>query len=117
MEQEEKSLTWVVATLMATIAVLGWGFLAGSYEGANPSRDHWNDFDRPSSGRGRGGLALFAANAVEQLPNLPAVLSWHFSNRIWLPIVILILEGVALGGGIALHRAGDQLGKPKRRRK
>jgi hypothetical protein len=35
MAESEKSVTWVIAAVMLTIAVFGWGFLAGSYTGAH----------------------------------------------------------------------------------
>jgi hypothetical protein len=67
----------------------GWGFLAGSYAGvqtasvSDMSEDELGDVP-PRSAREarRGAMSAFFGNAIEQLPNMPAVISWHFSNRI-----------------------------------
>ena len=123
MADEEKSLKWIVVVVIIGIVVFGWGFLAGSYVGTNSpklsemSADETDDVDARSlrSAR-RGAVAAFVGNALEQLPNLPAVISWHLSNRIWLPIMIVVLEGAALIGGFAMKKVESAVEKPKRRR-
>ena len=64
----------------------------------------------------RQGEVEFLVNALEQLPNMPAVIGWHFSNRIWLPILILILEVGALFGGLKMKSLEKELSRPRHRR-
>lgn len=45
---------------------------------------------------------------------MPAVISWHLSNRIWLPILIVLLEVGAAGGGVFMKRLEQNLSKPYR---
>jgi hypothetical protein len=124
MAEEEKSLTWIVVAAAVFIAVVGWGILAGSYAGAHAtsisdmSADELQELDTRSPTRARrGAVSAFVGNAIEQLPNLPAVISWHFSNRIWLLILIgLAMVGV-VGGGFALKRVEENLSQPKHKRK
>lgn len=124
MADGEKSLTWIVVMVMIGIALFGWGFLAGSYAGAHGpklsemSAEDITDIDSRSPGRAkRGAVVAFVGNALEQLPNLPAVISWHMSNRIWLPIIILVLEVGALFGAYAMKKVENALEKPKQRRR
>ena len=120
MAESEKSVTWVIAAVMIAIAVFGWGFLAGSYAGAHAqkmselSEDELQDIDArgPAAAR-RAAKGRFIGNAIEQLPNLPAVISWHFSNRIWLPLLIFILEVLAFVGGIKMRSLEKELSKPR----
>ena len=124
MADDEKSLTWIVVMVMIGIAVFGWGFLAGSYAGAHsPKLSEMSaveleniDARSPRSAR-RGAVAAFVGNAIEQLPNLPAVISWHLTNRVWLPIMIVVLEAAALIGAYAMKKVESALEKPKQRRR
>ena len=124
MADQEKSLTWIVVVVMAGIAIFGWGFLAGSYEGAHTAKvSEMSEVDRmelegrpPRSVRAVAVVAFFA-NAVRQLPKLPEVISWHMSHRIWLPILIVVLEVCALIGGIGLKKLEKSLKKPGYRRR
>jgi len=125
MAETEKSVTLVIVTLMLTIAVIGWGFLAGSYSGATASSlselseeeiaefNHSRSNVRRTANRGE---IEFVFVAIEQLPNIPAVIGWHFSNRIWVPILILVLEAGALFGGLKMKSLEKQLSTPHRRR-
>ena len=121
MDESEKSITWVVVALMIAVAVLGWGFLAGSYVAAHaPSLTENSPDEIPQSNRPRPRnlkrqvQVQFIWNALEQLPNLPSVIAWHFSNRIWLPIVILVLEGLVVAGSFKMKSLEKQLAKPYR---
>lgn len=123
MADGEKSLTWIVVMLMACIALFGWGFLAGSYDGAHSPnmsemdpKDHKDVDVRMMRRPDRVGIAKFIGNAIAQLPNMPTVISWHMSNRIWLPITIIALEVGALLGAILLKRVEKALEAPRRRR-
>ena len=124
MADDQKSLTWIVVMVMIGIAVFGWGFLAGSYAGAHSpklsemSADELEDVDtRSQRSARRGAVAAFVGNALEQLPNLPAVISWHMTNRIWLPIAIVVLEVGAMVGAYALKKVESALEEPKQRRR
>jgi len=121
MADSEKSITWVVAALMIAVAVLGWGFLAGSYVGAHTpklseaSPDQLSGSDAPRPLRLKRQVKVqFIGNALAQLPNLPSVIAWHFSNRIWLPITILVLEGLVLAGSFKMKSLEKELTKPYR---
>lgn len=125
MAESEKSVNWVIATVMIAIAVIGWGFLASSYSGthASPlselSEDEVAEFNHARSHvrrTARQGEMEFLFVALEQLPNMPAVISWHFSNRIWLPILILVLEAGALFGGLKMKSLEKELSTPRHRR-
>ncbi len=124
MAESEKSVTWVIAAVMLTIAVFGWGFLAGSYTGAHaPKMSEMSEEEREdleSRGLGsarRASKGRFIANAFEQLPNLPSVVAWHFLNRIWLPIILIVLEVLALLGGIKMKSLEKELSQPSRRKR
>lgn len=118
----EKSVGWVTASAMFVIALFGWGFLAGSYTGATSRRISQMSVEELSNIERRGlvqarrdGKLYFVANAIKQLPNFATVMSWHFSNRVWLPITILGLEILAAGGGYAMKRVERELSKPLHR--
>lgn len=132
----EKSLRWMVISLFLLVAGVGWGFLAGSYADAHAvvaDDSEAAQIEVIHLRRGTGALAavvmlfasviVFVVNAVTQLPNLPWVIGWHFTNRIWLPILILLLEAAVIAGGLGLQRLEANLALPpgqaqkKRRRK
>lgn len=124
MAEGEKSLTWIIVMIMICIALFGWGFLAGSYDGAHapnlsdggPPGDHEGIDARTVRNPAAAGIGKFIGNAIGQLPNMPTVISWHMSNRIWLPITIIALEGCTLLGAIVLKRVEKSLETPRRRR-
>lgn len=120
-EEENKSVVWVIATVMVLIAGFGWGFMAGSYVGANStplselSEAEREDINTRTPRRAiRGGMGYFIGNAIGQLPNMPAVISWHLSNRIWLPALIVLLEVGAAIGGWKMKQLEQELSKPYR---
>lgn len=133
-ETKERSLRWMVISLSLLVAFFGWGFLAGSYEGAHAtplSEMDGAEVEVVHLRRGSGGVAgvvmvlssvlFFLLNAVTQLPKLPDVLMWHLSNRLWMPILILVVEMGVIGGGYALQRLETSLSgppaKPRKRHK
>ena len=126
-DQKHLTLTWVAAWVMIGIFVFGWGSLAGSYAGAHSpklSEISENELEGVDTRFRRGNdsdsfselaVDVFLQNALEQLPNFSAVISWHMTNRIWLPIVIVVLEVAALVGACALKKVERALGEPKQR--
>ena len=123
MAEEGKSIRWIVIVSMIFVAYLGWGFMAGSYAeiGATALPEVGNLRIR----RGRGmGIALlisavvsFVVTSITELPNFFSVISFHMSNRIWLPILFIVLEGLVLAGGYGLQKLEENLEKPRHRRK
>ena len=105
------------------------GRLAGSYSGANDpktivgrmndsSDDDFRIRRRPSViGVAIAAAYLFVTTSLEQLPNFPTVISWHFSNRLWLPMLIVVLEVLALAGGFGLKSLEKHLAQPYKRRR
>ncbi len=123
MPENEASLGWVVGGLAVVVALFGWGFLAGSYVGAHAtpmsemSSEELKELNTLTPLRAkRASMSTFVTNAVEQLPNIGSVIGWHFTNRIWLPILILVAELGVLGGGIIMKKVESNLAQPTRRR-
>ena len=127
MAEGEKSITWIVTAVMVVIALFGWGFLAGSYDGAHAEvldelpADVQRDSNirltrRPSVVTVAVAAAIkFTYTALAQMPNLPSVIAWHFSNRVWLPLTIVLLEVLAFLGGFSLKYLESQLSQPYHR--
>jgi uncharacterized membrane protein len=109
MADDERSIAWIVVSVAILVAVFGWGFLAGSYAGAHAKpMSEMSDAElealdlRGVSTASRAAPVVFLENAIEQLPNFVTVVSWHFANRIWLPILIGLAMAGVVGGGFAL---------------
>ena len=122
MAEQEKSVGWVIGALMFCIAALGWGFMAAEYahnaEGWRTGGAAGGE-EGPVGPRSAGGRALadFVGNSFEQLANLPAVIGFTFSRRIWLPIVIVVLEVVVVFVGIKMKSLEKELGGGPRQRR
>lgn len=78
MAEQNKSVGWVGLMLGLFVAYVGWAFLAADYFQNDPT--------------GGGASTGFWANSLQQLPNLPAVLSDSLRNRFWMIAVIGGLE-------------------------
>ncbi len=130
---KEKSLTWLTVSLTLLVTFVGWGFLAGSYAESYSTPINETDAGRVEVfhlRRTNGAMAavvlilssviVFCVNAIAQLPNLPWVIGWHLTNRVWLLIVVLLAEGGVLGICYGLRHLEYNLsrapGQPKKRR-
>lgn len=106
--EEGKSIKSVVIGLVIVILIAGWGCMASSYEAAQTAL--LDDIEEVEAPRGRvsgmimliRALIIFADTAISQIPNVFSVIGWHLQNRIWLPIVILMLAGCAVLFGFGL---------------
>ena len=108
MPEKEKSVTWIIAMVMILILAFGWCFSAAAYA---HEKEHWG------SGAGRGALAAFIANGFGQLSNLPAVVAFTFTDRLWMALTIIGLEVGAVLGGIKMKQLEKELSSPGRRRR
>jgi hypothetical protein len=105
--KSEHSILTVVVLLMLAIAAFGWAFAAASYAHAE---ENWG------SGAGRRSMGAFVGNAFKQLPNMPQVIAFTFSKRLWLAIVFLVLEGLAILAGLGMKKLENDWNKPPKRR-
>ena len=119
MDSTEKSITWIVVAAALLVVFMGWGFLAGSYVGAHaPSIVDMDESElhdlkvRHRHQASRSSIITFVMTSIEQLPNLPAVISWHLSNRLWLPILIVLALAGVIGGGFVLKKVDQNLNRP-----
>ncbi len=124
MADQGKSVTWIVVAAAVFVVVAGWGFLAGSYAGSRSgsltelSDEEAEAFEsRGVSQARRGAVGTFVGHSIEQLPNMPTVISWHFSNRIWLPILIALALAGVIGGGFGLKAVERNLNQPRHRKR
>lgn len=56
----------------------------------------------------------FVATSITQLPNFFSVITWHLQNRIWLPILFVVLECGIVAGGYGLQKLEENLDGPKK---
>ena len=75
----------------------GWAFLAADFFQHDPSSP--------------GGETDFFGNALAQIPNFGPVISHAFANRLWLIILIVVLEFVALGFGLLTKKVERELSR------
>lgn len=106
-EKSEQSILWVVAMLMLAIAAFGWAFAAAGYAHAEQG---WG------SGAGRRAMGAFIGNAFRQLPNVAAVIGFTFSKRLWLAILVIVLELLAVLAGVGMKKLEKDWSKPPKRR-
>ena len=120
---EGRSITWVVKISVILVAYLGWGFMAGSYAGTLGGGAVIIRPDNVGSLRYRaldvlGSAVLsFVITSIMQLPSFFSVIGWHFSNRIWLPILFVTLEVAVIAGGFGLKRLEQSLDGEKKKRR
>jgi len=106
-DEEEWPVWYVTLFLMLFVAWLAWAFAAAGYateqEGLSPF--------------GRRLLKLLVWNALAKLPDLPAVLSYTFREKLWLPIVFAVVEVLIVLLGVVLKVVERQMDSPKKRRR
>ncbi len=73
-----KSVGFVVVGLAAIVAYGGWAFLAAEFFQNDP--------------RSPGGKADFWGNSIEQLSNFASVISYGMRERLWMLILVGVLE-------------------------
>ena len=107
--KDGKSITWIVTASVILVAYLGWGFMAGSYAGSSGGAIHFGPSSRISA------VYSFVITSITQLPSFFSVIGWHLSNRIWLPLLFVILEVAVIAGGVGLNRLEQSLEGNKKR--
>jgi len=105
--EEELPVWYVTLFLMLFVAWLAWAFAAAGYateqEGLSPF--------------GRRLFRLFVWNAVAKLPDLPAVLSYTFKEKLWMPITLAVVEVLVVLLGVVLKVVEKQMVSTKKRRR
>lgn len=108
-EDEGLSIRAVVVLAMLVIAAFGWAFAAAAYA---------HEMEGWASGMGgRHAFSAFALNAVTHIPQAFEVIGFTFTKRLWLAIVILVLEFLVLLGGLGLkkiEKASSRIPRPPR---
>lgn len=95
-DEEGLPILWVVVMLMLVIAAFGWAFAAAAY--AHEVED-WG------SGTGKTeALLAFAFNAFAHIPSFFQVIGFLFSKRLWLAIIFLVLEILAVFAGLGMRK-------------
>lgn len=126
MGEQEKSISWIVAVSMVVVAIVGWGVLASSHVGAHAPLLSDGTFEtsgeivvprRPGLALAIAGLIAFLWTALVQLPNFVSVISYHLTNRVWLPIAIIAVEVLVFCSGFGLKLLEKQLEQPYRTRR
>ena len=125
------SITAVVSAAFLLTSFLCWGVLAASYAGGTAEEtvsaaDEGYE-ESPSRGFRRRasltknvvlGVTTFVSNAFQQLPHLPAVVSWHLAHRLWLLIVLCLFPPAVLLGGVGMKAVEQRLDeKPRVKRR
>jgi hypothetical protein len=120
-QETEKQIPIIAVTagVMLVVALFGWGFAAAGYaHHAEGWREEAPDLESSGGtfrGKRKAAFADFVMNGVSQLPNFPAVVSYTFAEKMWLAVVIGVLEILALAGGFGLKLVESNLSQPPRR--
>lgn len=125
MSQPGASVRTITILVMVVVGFFGWALAAAGYA---EQVERWQAADgmtglpvpAPASAHGLAamlaGFLDFCINAVIQVPNVFSVLGFTFRERVWLPIVVLAVEGLVVFGGFKLQSFEKQLASPRRRR-
>jgi hypothetical protein len=120
MPEQEQSVWWVAAMVMLVVAAFGWAFMAAGYAHA---AEGWREAgivgaeDAGSlTGARRRAWSDFLRNAIRQIPNCVAVISYTVTNQIWLPILFAVLEVLVIIGAVIMKRVEHSLQTGSRRR-
>jgi hypothetical protein len=90
------SVGWVAALLAMVVAYAGWAFMAA-------------DFFQHDPNAGGGERSNFFVNSFVQLPRFVSVCSHALSNRLWLVILIAIIEVMVIFLWIFMRRLEREL--------
>ncbi|MCA9092636.1 MAG: hypothetical protein KDA68_04065 [Planctomycetaceae bacterium] len=124
--QREFPIIVVVVLMMIVVGVFGWCFMAKQYSNELKARENEG---RPEQiplavTRRRRGLGMMIGAIVDltvtgitQIPNLEGVLSFNFTKRLWLPVSVIVVEGLLVGVGFGLKHVEEQLEDPPKRKK
>ncbi len=85
-EEQNKSVGWVAMALAIAVLYFGWAFLAADYHPI--SGPHMT---RRSVGA-VGVIIRLIANSIQELGEFSAVMGHAFRNRMWLIILVIVLE-------------------------
>ena len=117
-KKKEWSINKIITLLMILVAVLSWGFAAAAYA---HDVEGWRndpvpvDGELPSSRRAAflvvvlSALLDFIANLFGQIPNCIAVISSTFTDRLWIVIAFVLVEGAVFSSGFFLKRLEAKL--------
>jgi hypothetical protein len=113
-----KSLPWMIGSLMAAILALGWAFAAAEYsrdvEDLRPGGE--GDPLGATSSTRRIARSAFFRNAIVQLPNVGTVIRHVLVQSRWVVYVFGGLEVVAALFGVYAWRLGRQFAEMDNRR-
>ncbi len=126
-EQREFPIIVVVVLMMIVVGVFGWCFMAKQYSNELKARENAGRPEQiplavPRRGRGLammiGAMVDLTVTGITQIPNMQGVLSFNFTKRLWLPVSVIVVEGLLVGVGFGLKQVEKQLeGPPKRKKK
>ncbi len=94
--ESNKSIGWVVGMLALVVLYAGWAFMAADYFQHDPDS-------------GGGEKSNFFLNSLVQLPRFMNVISHTFSNRLWLVILIAVLEMLIMVLWIVMKKVEREL--------
>jgi hypothetical protein len=78
MDERNKSVGWVAIALALAVAYFGWAFLASDYFQNDPAEERQE--------------VNIWVNSVAQLANFPSVVRYAFQNRLWIIVLIGVVE-------------------------
>jgi hypothetical protein len=121
-KKEGMSVRKVTILSMLAIAYVGWGLAASGY--AYHAENRGPTVISSAGARGGAGAALatlgvafleMLSKSLVQIPSVFSVIGFTFRDRPWLPIAIVVVEGLVIGGGYLMWRFEQQLETERRR--
>ncbi|MCA9057444.1 MAG: hypothetical protein KDA85_03060 [Planctomycetaceae bacterium] len=117
MAEQGKSIRWIVIWSSVLLVYLAWGFMAGSFAGSTHGVIVTGRRRPNAIGMLLSALYTFVITSILELPNFLTVIGWTFQNRIWIPILFLMLEIGLLAGGYGLQKLEQNLSAPRSKRR